>query len=88
MKGIAIILVGCLLFMSSEYLWANFQRTAEAAPMECCSDCFSDCCTEEDHQDGQEPCQKGPDEDHQIQGGATVFAGQDNYAHMSGLPCG
>jgi len=54
MKGIAIILLGCLLFMSSENLWANFQLPGEAAPMECCSD---SCEPEEARKDSGEPCQ-------------------------------
>jgi len=62
MKGIAIILLGCLLFLNSENLWANFQSLEDTTPVESCSDCCSDSCEpEEDQQDAEEPCQGGHD---------------------------
>lgn len=59
MKGIAIILAACLLFVSTENLWASFQLPEEGSPVECCSDCGSDCCsTEENQQDSKAPCEE------------------------------
>ncbi|MEA3460372.1 MAG: hypothetical protein U9R49_00745 [Bacteroidota bacterium] len=57
MKGIALILVGCMLLLSSENLLAGFQFPVEAAEMSCCMDHSSDSCdTEADHPDGRQPC--------------------------------
>lgn len=62
MRGIAIILLACLLFMSSENLRANLHSPGDAAPMECCSDCCSDSNDpEQDQKDAKEPCQGDQD---------------------------
>ena len=59
MKGIAIILAACLLLVSSENLWANFQLPEAGTPVECCSDCGSDCCSpQETPQDSEVPCEE------------------------------
>ena len=57
MKGIAIILTGCMLFLSVGNLLGNFQFSGETAVIECCSDGCSGCCNaDEDQQDSNEPC--------------------------------
>ena len=47
MKGIAIILAGCMLFLNLGNLRENFQFSLEAAGMECCADSCADCCDTE-----------------------------------------
>jgi len=57
MKGIALILVGCMLLLSSENLLAGFHFHVETAEMSCCTDHDSaSCVPEADHPDGKEPC--------------------------------
>jgi hypothetical protein len=51
MKGIAIILAGCMLFLNLGNLRENFQFSVEAAGMECCADSCADCCDTEGDSD-------------------------------------
>ena len=47
MKGIAIILAGCIFFLNLGNLRENFQFSVEAAGMECCADSCAGCCDAE-----------------------------------------
>lgn len=53
MKGIAIILTGCLLFLGSEHLRETYQLPGQAVDIACGSDC---CDADDDHHSGEEPC--------------------------------
>jgi len=62
MKGIAIILAGCMLFLNLGNLRENFQFSVEAAGMECCADSCADCCdTEGDQHDDEASCDSEED---------------------------
>lgn len=57
MKGIAIILAGCMLFLNIGNLLENIQLPGENIAMCCCADSCSGCCdSEEDQRDSHEPC--------------------------------
>ena len=66
MKGIAVILTTCMLFLNAGHLLETLQFPAENAAMEWCADCSSDCCdtdeTQEDQKNschGDQPCMPG-----------------------------
>ena len=62
MKGIAIILAGCMLFLNLGNLQENFQLSEEAVGMECCADSCAGCCdTEGDQHDDKAPCDTDKD---------------------------
>jgi len=57
MKGIAIILMGCMFFLNAGNLLGNIYFPGEAVVMDCCSDDCSGCWdSDEDQQDNREPC--------------------------------
>jgi len=58
MKGIAIILAGCMLFLNLGNLRENFQFSGEIAGLECCSGC---CDAEGDQHDDKAPCDSEED---------------------------
>ena len=62
MKGIAIILAGCMLFLNIGNLLENIQLPGENTKMCLCADSCSTCCDpEEDHHDSNEPCNADKD---------------------------
>jgi len=62
MKGIAIILAGCMLFLNLGDLRENFQFSVEAAGMECCADSCAGCCDADgDQHDDKAPCDTDQD---------------------------
>ena len=62
MKGIAIILAGCMFFLNIGNLLANSQLPGENTEMCCCTDSGSGCCDSEEYQrDSKEPCDADQD---------------------------
>ena len=71
MKGIAIILAGCMLFLNLGDLRENFQFSVEAAGMECCADSCAGCCDTEG--DADKDCPPACDCSNQFQITAIAY---------------
>ena len=62
MKGIAIILASCMLFLNLGNLRDSLQYSVETPAMECCADSCAGCCdTEGDQHDDKAPCDSDKD---------------------------
>ena len=62
MKGIAIILAGCMLFLNIGNLLGNIQLPGENTEICCYANSFSGCCdSEEEQRDSNEPCDTDQD---------------------------
>jgi len=62
MKGIVIILAGCVLFLNIGSILENIQLPGQDTALCCCADTSSGCCDSEEHQrDSHEPCNTDQD---------------------------
>ena len=62
MKGIAIILAGCMLFLNMGEFLDTIQISGESTEMCCCADSSTACCdSEEEQQNSPEPCDTDKD---------------------------
>ncbi len=58
MKGITIILIGCLLFLGAEHLWDSFHESVISTAMMCNCGC---CNIPDEPQDKEGPCDENHD---------------------------